>query len=194
MMMKTLRDNFASGKIDLKYYLVRPKYSKNEIIIAILILSIVVLPVLILSIRLLNSNQLNSTLIIVGIFFLLIVPYYILGRLMLKFDVIGKVQFNELYLTIQFHNQELHEIPYTEILKIEYCGGIREDLISKVIRFKSYKIRLITSENRKIDFEATQNMYLTKGELNIQRSIEPTLIRAVEAINPKYGIVMKKLK
>lgn len=194
MKMKTIRDNFAGGKIDLKYYLVRPKYSKNEITSYVIILTIVVLSALILSINLLNFQQKNSTLFIVGLLLLMIVPYYILGKLVLKFDIIGNIQFNELYLSIQLKNQEPQEIPYMEILKIEYCGGVREDLISKFVTYKTYKLRFLTADKRKVDLEAAQNMELTIEELNIQKRIEPTLINVVEAINPKYGIINRKLK
>jgi hypothetical protein len=87
--------------------------------------------------------------------------------------------------------QEL-SIPYNEILKIEYRGNVRKDLISKFPLYKTIKVRLTISKNDQINFEATNDMFLSADELNIQRKIDPILPRILEAINPKYGITINR--
>jgi hypothetical protein len=190
--MNSIRDSHSSGKIDLKFYLVEPKYKKRQIAFYITTLILVIFLLLILLINTLNSNQKNSVGFLCFVFFLLIIPQFILGKILLRFEKKGTVKFKESFISFKFQNEEDREIQYLEILKIEYCGGVRSDFYSKSVTFKSYKVRLKLITNELFDFEATNDMFLTHSDLNINRSLEPTLLMVLNEIKPKFGIIKSK--
>lgn len=187
--MRKLISDYSGGKIGIKYYLVKPKYSRTFINLIVLLLTIISL---LLIFYVLPKGIENSFVLPISVLLGFLLSSLILGPILLKYDRNGKLFFNEEQLLLKYSDGRELYIPYNEILKIEYRGNVRKDLISKFQLYKTIKVRLTNSKNENIIFEATNEMFLSTEELNIQRTIEPILPITLEAINPKYGIMMNR--
>jgi hypothetical protein len=172
--------------------LAKPKYSRTSINLIVLFLTLITLPLIFYVLPKELENIENSFVLPISVIIVILLPSLILGPILLKYDRNGKLYFYEEQLLLKYSNGQELGIPYNAILKIEYRGNVRKDLISKFPIYKTIKVRLTISKNEQINFEATNDMFLSSDELNIHRTIDPILPRTLEAINPKYGITINR--
>lgn len=190
--MRKLISDYSGGKIGIKYYLAKPKYSQTSINLIVLLITLITLPLIFYVLPKGLEKVENNFVLPISVVVVILLPSFILGPILLKFDRNGKLFFNEEQMVLKYSDGKELVIPYNEILKIEYKGNVRKDLISKSPSYKTIKVRLINSKKEQIIFEATNEMFLTTSDLNIQRTIDPILPITLEAINPKYGIMINR--
>lgn len=119
---------------------------------------------------------------------ILIVPFYILGNILLRYNVIGKIYFNEDRILIESADKII--VPYDTIIKIEYCGNLLKSYVlrsSVRSEFKTYIIRFVTNQNRSITIEATENLFVLPEEKKHFSKPYPVIERTLREINPKFG-------
>ena len=190
--MRKLISDYSGGKIGIKYYLAKPKYTRTSINLIVLIVTLIILPLIFYVLPKGLENVENNFVLPISVLIVILLLSVFLGPILLKFDRNGKLYFKEDQMVFKYSDGNELVIPYDEILKIEYNGNIRKDLISKSPSYKTIKVRLINFKKEHINFEATNEMFLTTSERNIQRTIDPILPITLEAIKPKYGLVINK--
>lgn len=188
MSIKKLSKEYSGNKIRLKYYLTHSKYTRKQVQIAVFACLGFVLSLLYFVLKMITpKNDTIFTIVLLGFVILLI------GKMMnfflLKYELVGKLYLDEEKLILDYKDRESQQIPYENILKIEYYGCVRESVISSENKYKTYQIKLILSNHQIILFEAAKEMILTTKDQNIQRMIDPPLIEAINAISPKFGVV-----
>lgn len=121
---------------------------------------------------------------------MIFVPTFFVGKFILKYDLIGKLYFNEDHLLIETKNEN-QKLNYHEIIKIEYCGSLPKDIVTNVgfdRPYLSYKIRFYTSLKDYFTIEATREIFVLPEEKEYPSQIYPIIERTLKAIKPKYGI------
>lgn len=189
--MRDFLNDFSAGKIKVKYYLIKPIYSKKRRGLITLITSFVVFVILLAIIKLLSLKGLDNTWMILGVtFFMITVPTYFVGKVILNFEQIGKLYFYEDHVSIETKDR-IQKLQYEEIIKIEYCGSLPKDIVSNMGFDRPYlscKIRFYTGLKDYITLEATRDMFVSSEEKEFTGKIYPIIERTLKAIKPRYGI------
>lgn len=189
--MKDFLNDFSAGKIEIKYHLIKPMYSKKKRGVITLITSLVVFAAILGIVKALSAKGMDNTWIILIItIFMISVPTFIIGKVLLRYTVIGRLSFYEDHLTIE-QDEETQQLNYQDILKIEYCGSLPQNIFTNVGMdrpYVSYKVRFYTGIKDHQTIDVARDMFLLPEEKALHRKIHPIIERTLKAIQPRYGL------
>lgn len=186
--MKEFIEDFAKGNIQIKYFLVDAKFSRRKRRWLTLFTALISIVLIGLSAKYYDHIGANTKwpLVLLTILFLLI-PSYIVGKRILQVEKSGKILFFAEYLEIH-QNNEVRTLKYSEILKIEYCGELPEDLLqTNTPSYSTYRVKFYQGIKDHFILHINKDIFLTKEEKQHFRKIHPILPSTLKAIQPKYG-------
>lgn len=186
--MKKFIDDFAQGKIQIKYYLASAKFPrKKRRLISFLtaLLSIVLIGLFAKYYDHIGGKA--SWPIVAFTIVLLIVPNYIAGKWLLQVKAAGKVFFYEEHLEIH-QNNEVRSLNYSEIIRIVYCGELPSDLLQARIRsYKTYRVKIFTDIKEHFILHICKEIFIHPEETKHFQKIHPILPQTLKEIKPRYG-------
>lgn len=189
--MNDFLNDFSAGKIKVKYYLIEPLYSPKRRGLISLTTALVVFVMLIAIIKGLSFKEIDTTWMVLGVtVFMISVPTYFVGKLILNYNQIGILYFHEDHVSIETKGR-IQKLPYEEIIKIEYCGSLPKDIVSTMGFDRPYvssKVRFYTGLSEYITVEATRDMFLSPEEREFFSNVYPVIEHTLKAIQPRYGI------
>jgi hypothetical protein len=89
--MNKLISDYSGGKIEIKYYLAKPKYSRTSINLIVLFIILISLPLIFYVLPKAVENVENSFVLPISVVAVILLPSFILGPILLKYDRNGKL-------------------------------------------------------------------------------------------------------